>query len=244
MAHVNNELGINIRPIFDDLVINGGYENTSGERQLKRLARKKERVEKRVERKEARQERRELRRDARNTQKITAQDRVRANDWIQFNYIQPMMNAKSLQELGYYIDTLSDTKATLLEMIGKRKSGVGTIVSFGRKYKRSGKGAGMCSSNECIRESRARLDAIKLFETEYKNKIEILAQRLPERVGVTPNPNQVSTKPVAIASFDGQNEVESTTDVTNINEPKKMNQVALYVIGGLLLIGAVRYFKK
>lgn len=241
MAYVNNELGINIRPIFDDLVINGGYENASGERQLKRLARKKERVEKRVQRKEARQERRELRRDSRNTQKISAQDRVRANDWIQFNYIQPMMNATSLKELGYYIDSLSDTKASLLEMLGKRKSGVGTIVSFGRKYKRSGKGAGMCTTNECIRETKARLDAIKLFETEYKNKIEILAQRLPERVGVTPNPNQVSTKPVATTSFDGQNDVE-TTIVTN--EPKKMNQVVYYVIGGLLLIGAIRHLKK
>lgn len=244
MAYVNNELGINIRPIFDDLVINGDYENASGERQLKRIARRKERVEKRVQRKEARQERRELRRDSRNTQKITAQDRVKANDWIELNFIQPMMNAKSLKELGYYIDTLSDTKATLLEMLGKRKSGVGNIVSFGRRYKRSGKGAGLCSSNECIRETRAKLDAIKLFEVEYRNKIELLAQRLPERVAKTPSPNQTSNKPVGTSSFDGQNDVASTTQGTLNNEPNKMNQVALYVIGGLLLIGAVRYFKK
>lgn len=258
MAHINDELGIPVLNTFEDLVSIGSYENASGRkaaRQQKRAERKKERVERRVDRKEARQERRQMRREARDTQRVTTGDRNAAEQWVITSFKTNLLEAKDFDTLEYWIGVMADQKANLEEMLGKRKSGVGRVLSFGRQYKRRGKNAGLCTSDECIRTSQARLDALNQFEMQHKTAIDALrkkfeksqTQLLPpstektETGGATlpPTPSNIGTgMATTIETATTTTDGTTTAGSTSTDKDKQKNMI-LWGVGGLAVVGVI-----
>ena len=265
MAHINDELGIPVTNSYDNMV---GYENASGrraKRQQKRAERKEARQERRADRKEARQERRQSRREGRNTQRVTTGDRNAAEEWLINSFGNNLMQSKTLEELEYLIGVMSDQKANAEEMLGKRKSGVGRVLSFGRQYKRRGKSAGMCTSDQCIRENQARLDALNNFETQYRTQVDTLRKKLEklEKPPVTEGGSTGSgtgegtsgggsltgsTQNLGSAIFtggivgSGTAEEQGGGDSSLLKDEDKQKKLLLYGVGGLAILGIGYYF--
>jgi len=256
MAHINDELGIPVQYSYDNMA---GYENASGrraKRQQKRAERKEARQERRADRKEARQERRQSRREGRNTQRVTTGDRAAAEQWVMTSFGNSLLGAKNIEELDYWIGVMSDQKANSEEMLGKRKSGVGRVLSFGRQYKRRGKNAGLCTSDQCIRENQARLDALNNFETKYRTAVESLrkkfektqTQLLPPtaektETGGEPLPPTPTNFGLGMATtITPTAEIGTTTDGDSLTDSDKQKKMIMYGVGGLLVLGIGYYF--
>jgi hypothetical protein len=161
---------------------------------------------------------------------------------------------------------MSDQKANSEEMLGKRKSGVGRVLSFGRQYKRRGKNAGLCTSDQCIRENQARLDALNNFETKYRTAVDSLRKKLEalEKPPVTEGETSTttttsggttsggstltgSTQNLGAAVFTGgiigggsEGGVENGKDYL-LNNNDKQKKMLIYGLGGLAILGIGYY---
>jgi hypothetical protein len=179
--NINNQLGIpTMLHEYDNFThIDQEHANAGGRqrRQERRAERKENRQERRAERKENRQERRQERREGRNTQRVTDGDRRAAEDWVMNSFGKQLLEAKDIETIDYWAGVMADQKVDMEMMLGKRKSGVGNVVSFGRQYKRRGKNAGLCTSDGCIRQSQARLDALNQFEVKHNTAINTLRKK-------------------------------------------------------------------
>ena len=173
MEYINSTLGIPVKGHFHDH-ISSRFANASG--------------------KERRQERRQERRENRNTQRVTEGDRRDAEQWVMNSFGNSLLQATSVDAMDYWVGVMSDQKVDLEMMLGKRKSGVGSVISFGRQYKSRGKNAGLCTSDQCIRTSRARLDALNQFEARHKTAINTLRKKL-EAATLTPTPSPTTPPP-------------------------------------------------
>jgi hypothetical protein len=132
-------------------------------------------------------------------QKPTARDRREAEAWVMSNYGNDLLKATSLESIDLLIGNIADQKIGLEMALGKRKSGVGQIISFGRQYKKSGNKAGICSDDKCRRVSKARLDALNSFEAKNRTNIEARRKKLETQENTPPpvssGSNQGSTPP-------------------------------------------------
>jgi hypothetical protein len=272
MENINNELGIPVQPLFEDLVSLSGYDNASGRQ--RRQERRTERRERRQERREDRRERRQERREGRNTQRVTTGDRTAAEQWVMTSFGNSLLSAKSVADLDYWIGVMSDQKANSEEMLGKRKSGVGRVLSFGRQYKRRGKNAGLCTSDQCIRENQARLDALNNFETKHRTAVDALRKKLEalenppvteggsttttgttstttrttqgvgggSLTGGTPSGSIISGGGLSSIMSNEQATGTTTTGSDELQPSDKQKKTLVFIVGGLVVLGAGYYF--
>lgn len=173
MEYINSSLGIPVKGHFHDQY-SSRFANATG--------------------KEARQQRRQERRENRNTQKVTEGDRREAEEWVMNGFGKALLDAKSIDDIDYWLGVIADQKVDLEMMLGKRKSGVGSVISFGRQYKSRGKNVGLCTSDQCIRTSKARLDALNQFEAKHRTVIATLRKNLEASVATT-SPSPTSAPP-------------------------------------------------
>jgi hypothetical protein len=243
--NVNNQLGI---PVllheYDNFThIDSDYADASGRRQR--------RQERRAERKERRQERRQERRENRNTQRVTEGDRRAAEQWVMNSFGNQLLEAKTLEQIDYWTGVIADQKVDMEMMLGKRKSGVGKVISFGRQYKRRGKNAGLCTSDGCIRQSQARLDALNQFEVKHNTAITTLRKKLEKQMEEKPpvsggtttggagEQGQILQQGKADTALSGGITTTGGAGATDDKKPKDMNKYILYGVGGLVAVVAV-----
>jgi hypothetical protein len=262
MNYINNELGLPIRGYYDD-EISIRFLSASGKE--KRQARRAERKEKREERKENRQQRRE---DRVGTQTPTGADRAAAEAWVQSNFANAVANISSYEQLETFLAVVAQNKVDLEISLGKRKSGAGRILSFGKQYKTRGSKANLCGSNDCIRTTKARLDAINKFEQSYSKILDNIRKKYePKEQPPAPPPsggdNPPLTPPHAIPNpspIDTGSGVEGgggSNDISTGGMADKLKNVASEGVNiggkkipvwgialGLIGVGAAVYFFK
>lgn len=121
-----------------------------------------------------------------DTQRVTSADRDAAEQWVMNSFGNQLLEAKTLDQIDYWAGVMADQKVDMEMMLGKRKSGVGNVLSFGRQYKRRGKNAGLCTNDGCIRQSQARLDALNQFEVRHNTAITTLRKKLEKQIEEKP----------------------------------------------------------
>jgi hypothetical protein len=266
MSHINNELGLPIRGYYDD-EISIRFLSASGKekRQARRAERKEKREERREERKENRQQRRE---DRVGTQTPTGAERAAAEAWVQSNFANAVANISSLEQLETFLAVVSQNKVDLEISLGKRKSGAGRIITFGKQYKTRGSKANLCGSNECIRTTKARLDAINKFEQSYSKILDNIRKKYdpkeqspaPPIGGDNPPPLPPSGNIATISPIDTGSGVEGgggSDDISTGGMADKLKNVASEGVSiggkkvpvwgialGLIGVGAAVYFFK
>ena len=249
--NVNYQLGIPvIKHEYDVFThIDNDYADASGRRQR--------RQERRAERRERRQERRQERRENRNTQRVTEGDRRAAEQWVMNSFGNQLLEAKTLEQVDYWTGVMADQKVDMEMMLGKRKSGVGNVLSFGRQYKRRGKNAGLCTSDGCIRQSQARLDALNQFEVKHNTAITTLRKKLESQTEEKPpvsggtttggagEQGQILQQGRADTALSGGTTTAGGAGTMDDEKPKDINKYILYGVGGLVgVVAIVALLKK
>ena len=189
-----------------------------------------------------------------DTQRVTSADRDAAESWVMNSFGNQLLEAKNLETIDYWAGVMADQKVDMEMMLGKRKSGVGNVVSFGRQYKRRGKNAGLFTSDGCIRQSQARLDALNQFEVRHNTAINTLRkkyEKLTEEkppvsdttsTGKTTTSGNVSPQ-VGAATFPTgalSNENSGTSNIsTDETEKNKVNIGGQQINKSTLIFGAV-----
>lgn len=249
MAHINDELGIPVNHAFENLLSpeNYLYARGRGKAKVKNFFGKVAQAPKKaiskspvgflVKKPE--------------TQRVTGEDRKNAENWVASTYGNKILASKSLAELDTNIGLMADAKEELFLKLGKEKSGVGKVLSFGRQYKRRGAKAGLCTTDSCIRESKARLDAIAAFETKNKSTIDALYKKYgevekpvepaaSEKEGTSPQVGKADTgTPAATSELGGTTDGGATGSAITNALGKDKNKIILYAVGGLVAVGAL-----
>jgi len=242
--NINNQLGIPVMSHEYDNFVHIDEEHANAGGRQRRQAR-------RAERKEKRQERRQERREDRNTQRVTEGDRRAAEEWVTNSFGRQLLEAKTLEQIDYWTGVIADQKVDMEAMLGKRKSGVGNVLSFGRQYKRRGKNAGLCTDDKCIRTSQARLDALNQFEVKHNTAISTLRKKLEKvadekppvleekTTGGSGEAGEVLKQGKADFAQSGSITTTGGTASTDGAKPNDMNKYILYGIGGLVAVVAI-----
>jgi len=192
-----------------------------------------------------------------DTQRVKAADRDAAEQWVMNSFGKQLLEAKDLETIDYWAGVMADQKVDMEMMLGKRKSGVGNVLSFGRQYKRRGKNAGLCTSDGCIRQSQARLDALNQFEVRHNTAISALRKKLEKQTEEKPpvsggtttggsgEAGQILQQGKADFAQSGSIATTGGTAATDGAKPKDMNKYILYGIGGLVaVVGIIAVLKK
>lgn len=186
-----------------------------------------------------------------DTQRVTTADRNAAESWVMNSFGNQLLEAKTLDQIDYWAGVMADQKVDMEMMLGKRKSGVGNVLSFGRQYKRRGKNAGLCTSDSCIRQSQARLDALNQFEVRHNTAISALRKKLEKQTEEKPpvsggtttggsgEAGQILQQGKADFAQSGSITTTGGAAATDGAKPKDMNKYIMYGIGGLLGVGVL-----
>jgi hypothetical protein len=186
-----------------------------------------------------------------DTQRVTSADRDAAEQWVMNSFGNQLLEAKTLDQIDYWAGVMADQKVDMEMMLGKRKSGVGNVLSFGRQYKRRGKNAGLCTNDGCIRQSQARLDALNQFEVRHNTAITTLRKKLEKQMEEKPpvsggtttggsgEQGQILQQGRADTALAGGITTTSGAGATDDTKPKDMNKYIMYGIGGLLGVGVL-----
>lgn len=186
-----------------------------------------------------------------DTQRVKTADRNAAESWVMNSFGNQLLEAKTLDQIDYWAGVMADQKVDMEMMLGKRKSGVGNVLSFGRQYKRRGKNAGLCTSDSCIRQSQARLDALNQFEVRHNTAISALRKKLEKQTEEKPpvsggtttggsgQEGQILQQGKADTALSGGITTTGGAGATDDKKPKDMNKYIMYGIGGLLGVGVL-----
>ena len=243
MEDINDELGIPVNHAFENLLSpeNYLYAKGRGKAKVKKfLSRVTKSPLKGLFKKP-------------ETQRVTGEDRKNAENWVANNYGNKILASKSLADLETNIGLMADAKEELYLKLGQEKSRVGKILSFGRQYKRRGAKAGLCTTDSCIRESKARVDAIDAFEVKNKSTIDAMYKKYgevekpaeptaSETTGTSPQLGKADTgTPAPTSELGGTTDGGATGTGSAITNAlgKDKNKIILYAVGGLVAVGAL-----